>query len=448
MSEIENGSGEALDRKLSSSGGAGEALFPDFPGRGIALDEVHARPTPQIGSKRIVLHYAFMMEGGNSVNQAIISEFATKHGLAKPPGSARYVKLDTDAGCLRWERHSEFSTWMWETDAPAEFGAPAPHDPFVSEFGTPGPVISALRMEIWDYSEAGLKLLERFRASSLCVSRVQGRDTLIATDFRQNERGETVFLILADNMRPVSIGNLAKKLIDVETYRTLALLGLPLAQSLSSDMSRIEIALSRLTADMRGANAESGRQLLEEISELSAELEAGAAASLFRFGASNAYGDIVAERLASLECERVSGYHNLETFLERRLGPALRTCRSVENRQANLSRKLTRAANLLRTRIEVEIEEQNRNLLSSMDKRAQLQLRLQQTVEGLSVAAVSYYMVGLFYYLAQAFTPMLGKITGMEVSAKVLAGLFAPIAILLVWLMVRRIRKHHSEEGH
>ncbi len=41
------------------------------------------------------------------------------------------------------------------------------------------------------------------------------------------------------------------------------------------------------------------------------------------------------------------------------------------------------------------LEAQNQTLLASMDRRARLQLRLQQTVEGLSVAAICYYVVGL-----------------------------------------------------
>ena len=41
------------------------------------------------------------------------------------------------------------------------------------------------------------------------------------------------------------------------------------------------------------------------------------------------------------------------------------------------------------------------NLLGAMNRRQQLQLRLQATVEGLSVAAITYYIVGLVGYAAK-----------------------------------------------
>ena len=112
------------------------------------------------------------------------------------------------------------------------------------------------------------------------------------------------------------------------------------------------------------------------------------------------------------------GYDTWAGFLQRRVAPAMRTCRSVEERQANLSRKLTRATTLLRTWVDVEVEKQNRDLLASMNNRARLQLRLQQTVEGLSVAAVSYYVVGLIGYLAKG-TPLFGHASHPELVTAV-----------------------------
>ena len=95
----------------------------------------------------------------------------------------------------------------------------------------------------------------------------------------------------------------------------------------------------------------------------------------------------------------VEGWPTFQDFLARRMAPAMRTCAMLEERQAKLSEKLSRAANLLRTRVDVEIERQNRDLLSAMNDRARMQLRLQETVEGLSVAAISYYVVGLAAYV-------------------------------------------------
>jgi len=149
----------------------------------------------------------------------------------------------------------------------------------------------------------------------------------------------------------------------------------------------------------------------------------------------------VQERIRTLAEMAVPGYETLGFFLERRLAPAMRTCQSVEERQANLSRKLARATALLRSWIDVELEQLNSTLLNSMDRRAKLQLRLQQTVEGLSVAAISYYVVGLFGYVAKAAHGL-----GLPVKPETLTGIAVPFVIAGMWLLVRAIRQRHAEE--
>ena len=205
-------------------------------------------------------------------------------------------------------------------------------------------------------------------------------------------------------------------------------------------MRTAEDRLAELTHRMREIEPGDAEQLLDGIIALAGELEADAASSLYRFGASRAYDEIVGDRLAALEEEALPGHDTWRSFLERRLAPAMRTCRAVEERQANLSRKLARTATLLRTRIDVEVEKQNRDLLKSMDRRAKLQLRLQQTVEGLSVAAVSYYVVGLFAYAVKG---MSGALPGL--SPDVLTALFVPVTVFAIWMIVRRIRARHTE---
>ncbi|RWD40204.1 MAG: DUF3422 family protein, partial [Mesorhizobium sp.] len=203
---------------------------------------------------------------------------------------------------------------------------------------------------------------------------------------------------------------------------------------------RIEDRLAQTTLEMKVAETRDSQTLLADLTELAAELEADAASSLYRFGASRAYDGIVRERLEALEEEAVPGYDTWGGFLQRRVAPAMRTCRSVEERQANLSTKLTRATTLLRTWVDVDVEKQNRDLLASMNNRARLQLRLQQTVEGLSVAAVSYYVVGLIGYVAKG-----ASIFGHTFAPEVVTAASVPLAILLVWWGVRRVRRLHSE---
>jgi len=185
----------------------------------------------------------------------------------------------------------------------------------------------------------------------------------------------------------------------------------------------------------------SNHKLLDELTALAAEVEAGAAASVFRFGASRAYEEIVEQRLQTIGERKVGGLPTWTSFLARRMKPALRTCVTIENRQSSLSLKLARAANLLRTRVDchsaVELEQQNQELLKSMNARTRLQLRLQTTVEGLSVAAITYYVVGLFGYLVKAAHDS-GR---MMTEPSIVTAAFVPIAALAIWWTVRRIRK-------
>ena len=214
----------------------------------------------------------------------------------------------------------------------------------------------------------------------------------------------------------------------------MALLGLPETQRLAPSIARIERRLAEVTEEMRRSAALiDNHRLLDELTTLAAELEAGAAASQFRFGASRAYNEIVHMRLQTVGERKVDGFATWSSFLARRMQPAMRTCVTTEERQRELSAKLARAANLLRTRVDVELEQQNRNLLKSMNERTRLQLRLQTTVEGLSVAAVSYYVVGLFGYLMKGLHEK-----GAPVDPAVASALFVPVAMLAIWWTVRR----------
>ena len=414
--------------------------FPAHPGRPGAVGEVHSRPHPLIEAPRLLVQLSFMTDGGSGVDHAALAELSRAQGVAPPERQARHHVMKWGRGTLRWERHSEFSTYLWEGPLADE---QAEATPFGNGFGAPGTVISGIRLEMRPWTEQSERRVAAFDPESLCYSSVENGSAAVATDFRQDGDGLTRILVLDRGLSASRRGALAQRLLEIETYRTLALLGLPLAQSLSARLRRIEDRLAQLTTQMRVTESRDSQKLLAELTELAAELEADAAASLFRFGASRAYDGIVEERLAALAEDPVPGHETLAAFLQRRVAPAMRTCRSVEERQANLSRKLTRATTLLRTWVDVEVEKQNRDLLGSMNDRARLQLRLQQTVEGLSVAAVSYYVVGLVGYLAKGAT-----IAGVAVKPELVTAISVPVVVGVIWMFVRRIRRAHADDRH
>ena len=132
---------------------------------------------------------------------------------------------------------------------------------------------------------------------------------------------------------------------------------------------------------------------------LAAELGTCAANSLYRFGATRAYHELVRHRLDAIGEKPLPDLPALAAFLTRRLTPAIRTCSSTEARQENLSQELARAAQLLRTRVQIELESQNKDLLSGMNDRFQLQLKLQQAVRWVTVAATTYYVLTILRIL-------------------------------------------------
>lgn len=415
--------------------------FPAYEGRPGALGEVHARPHPLVATPRVLVQLSFMTEAGAGVDHAVLTELSRRLGIAAPDRQARHHAMKWGKGTLTWERHTEFSTYLWE--GPLEAAGKAKEDsPFGNGFSPPGTVISGIRLEIRKWTPAAERLIASFDPTSLCYSLVERGKAAIVTDFRQDGDGLTRMLVLDRGLTPASTGALSQRLIDIETYRTLAVLGLPIAVSLSGRARRIEDRLAVITREMKAVETRDSQMLLADLTELAAELEADAAGSLYRFGASRAYDGIVRERLEALDEQAVPGYDTWAGFLKRRVAPAMRTCRSVEERQANLSRKLTRATTLLRTWVDVEVEKQNRDLLASMNNRARLQLRLQQTVEGLSVAAVSYYVVGLVGYLAKGASAF-----GHAFAPEMVTAASVPIAVLLVWWGVRRVQHAHSEHG-
>jgi len=155
----------------------------------------------------------------------------------------------------------------------------------------------------------------------------------------------------------------------------------------------------------------------------------------FRFGATGAYEAIVQQRIEALREARFEGRQTFAEFMLRRFDPAMRTVKSTETRLRSMTDRAFRAGELLRTKVEVDRSAQNQALLESMDRRAALQLRLQETVEGLSVVAISYYAVNLLSYL---LAPV-GAGIGID-KPWIAAGLVLPV-VAGVALMTRRVRK-------
>ncbi|MCB1507530.1 MAG: DUF3422 domain-containing protein [Hyphomicrobiaceae bacterium] len=412
------------------------------PARETALVEVHARPISATEAPRRLVHYAFLAdhEAANAAREAL-NALCARFGVGGAAANAKQHVAQLGTTRLRFEQHGEFLSYTFQTPLDEESDIPLPHWP-LDDLEPPGDHVVAAEVLLSKQREA-LGVAGSLGDAKLVRAHVFGGAAEVVTDFRAHGADGVVrYLARVEGLSGEATGLLARNLIEIETYRTLALLALPTAQQLGPEVRAQELELAEITAAMsRSEDLHENRSLLGRLTGLAARVEASVAGSSFRFGAARAYIAIVEARLESLREEPIGAETTLSDFLTRRMHPALSTISAIEARQESLSVKISRTAQLLRTRVFVEQQEANRVLLASMDSRTRLQLRLQQTVEGLSVAAISYYVVSLIAYLAKSL-----KEAGLAVNPTVVTGLSVPLVVLLLWWAVRRIRAHHADE--
>ena len=417
--------------------------FAPHPDRDVVLGEIHARPFHPANIPARLLRFAFMTDAGQAIaDRTALWEFCVRHGVPCPTKGVKQHRVTIGDIGLRWEQHSEFTSYTWELanpdTSPFDLSARA-LDATMGQLPQPGPHLVSIDLHLLPASSAP-SLESLFNVGSLAASQVDGGMGLAATDFLPDEQGFVRLLLLDQGLTPTAAGALTQRILEIETYRTLALLGLPEVFRTAPGVKMIEENLIQISSAMtHGKGLADDRMLLDQLTSLAATLEAEATSSGYRFGATRAYDGLVQARLLSINEVPVDGYPTWAAFLARRVNPAIRTCATLEDRQANLSRKLARATALLRAQVDVEIERQNSELLVSMNERARAQLRLQQTVEGLSVAAISYYVVGLFGYIFRG-----ARDAGMfPFDVGVATALMVPIVAGGVWYILQRVRRKH-----
>lgn len=429
----------------------------DHPLRLVLNNEVHTRPSERlVAPVRASLLAMLSGEGSGENDRHHLEKLCDWAGVPRPPEGATHYSASFGSFQLKWERHTEFSSWTVFRPAP-----PTGHvlvDPFLDPAikalpdewleDLPGERMVAIHVAVLspDGPEPSSNMLSAlFGSDHYVATRIAGRAATAWTDFRIHGDGFSRILVCDHNMTPPQAGRIVQRLLEIETYRVLALLALPAARTALPRIGQIEAGLAQLTARMADlTNLEDEREQLERLTRLAAQTEGIASETAYRFGAARAYYQLVQKRIEELRELRIEGVPTVGEFMDRRLAPAIRTCEAVEGRIEVLSQRIARASNLLRTRVEIQVEGQNAELLRSMDRRAHLQLRLQETVEGLSVVAISYYLVGIIGYAAKGL-----KGAGLGVDPDLMVGLMIPLVLGLVWGGVRRIRRVLTKgDGH
>lgn len=430
----------------------------EHPLRYALVNELHARPSPRLGAPATCVFVAFKepRDAANRDRQrdmAHLTELTDRHGGPRPDSEDSHYQGRLGRHELKWESHTEFVTYMAMTP-----GLPIrPFDPSAAaifpeewQHNAPGKRVAAVIVQVDVLPEEPQEALDRisdwFARDSLTTVWVLEEAGVIAGDFRIDSDGWMRFaLFVRPDLGEGRIGRIVHRLFELETYRAMSMLGLGRARYLSRRLNELEPGLTAIVDGMSDDDRPAD-EVLQELLAVSIELETEAVQHSFRFGATSAYEAIVMDRIDALRETRLYGRQMLTEFMRRRYRPAMRTVKSAEERLRSMIERANRAAELLRTRVDVERSAQNQLLLERMDRRADLQLRLQHTVEGLSVVAISYYAVGLLSYALYPLAQEIG------VAKPYLTAGLTPVAVLAVWWSMRRIRqrlhKSHDPAGN
>lgn len=419
----------------------------DHPLRYSIANELHARPFPAICAPSSAAYLATKVVDNaagrdRDADRAHLLALLDRFGAQHPNPGATHYYGQLGKHWLRWECHTEFVTYT-------VFGEGVSDRPFDAHtFGvfppdwlaaSPGVRLTSALIRIEEAAnDDGIaqKAAGWFVEESLAVSRVLDDALVIAGDFRIDPSGHMHFGLFArPGARDRQIGRVVQYLCEVETYKAMSMLALYRANELSTDMRSIDQTLTFIQSEMLGAISKPD-VMLQSLLEVSAELENIMAQSSFRFGATEAYESIINQRIIAMREERFESLQTFAEFMMRRFDPAMRTVKSTQTRLVRMSDRAQRASDLLRTRVDVERSAQNQELLTSMDRRADLQLRLQRTVEGLSVVAITYYAVNLVLYVLAPLEQVFG------ISKTIIGSAVTPLVLLGVWGVVRKIRKH------
>ncbi|MDY0267857.1 DUF3422 family protein [Trichloromonas sp.] len=417
--------------------------FVLHPLREALYDELHARPFHVVATPQKLTHLAFRAtpaELDRSFSQLL--DLCRRYSVNQPSAQTSFFLQNFGQFTVRWERHTEFYalTFMAPDAPPAEPFAEPILDLLPQDWlhTLPGQAVAAfhLAVEGADVPCDTSTLYRYFEGQKLILSLPKKGKAQLCTAFKLHGDGFGRFHIRNLGIDDYQMGRLVQRVIELETYRLLAQLSLPIAKRISPELNDLDHSLtSILTSLSTLESTREERQLLDNLSQLAARIEAFRSETNYRFGATRAYHDLVLSRVQNIRETEVEEHMSVHEFLSRRLVPALRTCESVQTRLEDLSRRIERAGDLLRTRVNLTMQETNKSLLASMDRRGRLQFRMQETVEGLSVAAISYYMVSLTGYLFGGL-----PLSRWGVEKGVLMAAAVPAIVGLVWWLTQRIK--------
>ncbi|MFM2036154.1 MAG: hypothetical protein RL459_1419 [Pseudomonadota bacterium] len=443
------------------------------PNRVALHNEIHARPPGAMQAPLAISHIVMVCDATQrEASRAHVADLLRNHHLPLPDAATTHIRMDMGSYRIRWELHTEFVTWTFmrplsEDEANPAAGTPTPQTaigavPQMWLQALPGLCLASLNLWLLTAgSSLSTHLVRQSMDPELLIgSTVAGGFAEVYTDFAMGAQGYSSMVLLVGGMSedgestqsmagaqagrtvegakmtPRRLGRLVQRLLEIETYRMTALMGLPAAREASGVLAFAERELAELAGAIRSASRSDEPELLDRLTRLAGQVESQHAATHSRFSASAAYFELVDRRIADINETRLGGMQTIRDFMDRRLTPARSTCEWAARRQNALSERVSRISNLLRTRVEIEQQQSSQALLTTMNDRQGVQLQLQSTVEGLSVAAITYYIVGLITYLAKGADKL-----GWPWSPESTAAAAIPAVALAVWWSLRRLHR-------
>ncbi|MBI5275455.1 MAG: DUF3422 domain-containing protein [Burkholderiales bacterium] len=421
-------------------------ILPHAHPQRVALhNEIHARPPESMAAPLAISHIVMLADATQrEASRQHVAALLRGHHLPPPDGQTGHIRMDVAGFRIRWELHTEFVTWTFSRAFDAQgFGEREPAtamEAVPQEWlaGLPGQCLNAMHLWVLDTRDFGSNSLVRhvLHEDTLVGSNVADGHGELYTDFALHADGFSRMVLLAGSITPRRLGRLVQQLLEIDTYRMAGLLGLPAARDAAAVLAYAESELAALAESIRAAGSDEEPQLLDRLTKLAGQVESEYASTHSRFSASAAYFELVDRRIGDIGESRLAGLQTIGEFINRRLSPARATCAWAVRRQDALSQRVSRISNLLRTRVEIEQQQSSQALLGAMNRRQGLQLKLQATVEGLSVAAITYYIVGLVSYLAKG-----AHAIGWPFSAEATAACAIPVVAFAVWWSLRGLHK-------
>jgi uncharacterized membrane-anchored protein len=395
-------------------------------------NELHARPSIYFSEPAHLHHYAFLDAG--DVGNAILTRIGEVTGFTPDIETVQEI-LTFDDLTLKWERHTEFVTLTLLVPRHEDDALwPAPPEPLAAIVEAHQAALINATLILVESAHRWAGDARAYDFNDPAGSRVGDGDATVWSDFRLTPQGVNRILLVNQSLDGFRLGRMARRLLEIETYRMMASLSLPLAKELGTELQGYERELGDLSDRNAEQPEENSRPLLAAISLLSARLERSGARSRQRFSATEAYARIVFTRIEELRETRVGDRPRLGTFILRRFRPTVHYCAAIDRRQESLAASVARLNDLLRTRAQVEIEEQNSGILQSLNERASSQLKIQKAVEGLSIIVISYYLFSLFKLGLQGLDAL-----GMAVAPYTAAAVLGPLGVLIIGLLAWRI---------